>query len=109
METSIFLQKILDHSLLILAIKPFHCQKAMPLPRLDMELFHNQSLNEKLLDAWVGGKAWPKFATNWASWVKATMEMVIFLSRELSREFRGKMGVQICCHNKKVQLVEVQL
>jgi hypothetical protein len=56
-----------------------------------MELFHNQSLNEELLDAWAGGKAWPKFATNWASWVKATMEMM-FLSTQLSREFRKKNG-----------------
>jgi hypothetical protein len=72
-----------------------------------MELLHNQSLNEKLLDVWVGGQAWPKFATNWASWVKAIMEMVMFLSRQLSREFRKIIGVQICCHNKKVQLVEV--
>jgi hypothetical protein len=44
-----------------------------------MELLHNQSLNEKLLDTWVGGKAWPKFATNWASWVKATTKEMVML------------------------------
>jgi hypothetical protein len=101
-ELAPLLKRLLNHSPLVLTLwgQPNNQEQAKKY--FDTSLLRDDGSKKKVLQAWEGSEPKPTTTSDWADWLEAATERVMWCNMRLAKEKKRARGALVRVHNKRI-------